>query len=123
MIRHSEKELSLRIDTKNNRRSIHRYTLAQIGDPKFIHFGFHPETMSLIVLGTWADARRAIRVHFVKSGAFYVYSKPLFDGIRVVCPFYQEPGSYLLRGKRIKSIPAISFSLRDIIEEAATEEE
>ena len=70
----SSKDLSLRIDVCNHRICIHRSTLREIGDPEFIHLGVHPGTTNLIILGTWVDERRAIRVRFTKGGSFFVNS-------------------------------------------------
>ena len=109
-----ERALHLRIDFRNHRILIHRSTLRMIGDPAFIHLGVNPEKMTLIVLGTWIDERRAIRVRFTKSGSFYVSSKPLIEGIKSVVKSPDSSDSYLLSGKKIASIPAISFSLRDM---------
>lgn len=114
MSRGKEKRLSLRVDSRNYRICIHRSTLREIGEPAFIHLGVHPDTMSLIVLGTWIDERRAIRVRFSKGGSFFVNSKPLIAGIQSSAHLLEVPGSYLLKGKKIGSIPAIAFSLRDI---------
>jgi len=111
----SDKDLSLRIDVNNHRICIHKATLREIGDPAFIHLGVHPGTMNLVVLGTWVDERRAIRVRFTKAGSFYIHSKPLIEGIRSAAHFSETKNSYLLRGKKIGSIPAISFSLRDMV--------
>ena len=109
----SSKDLSLRIDVCNHRICIHRSTLRQIGEPEFIHIGFQPGTTNLIVLGTWVDERRAIRVRFTKGGSFFVNSKPLIEGIRNKTHCLENPGSYLLKGKKIGGLPAISFSLKE----------
>lgn len=111
----NDKDLSLRIDIRNHRICIHKATLREIGDPAFIHLGVHPGSMNLVVLGTWVDERRAIRVRFTKAGAFYIHSKPLIEGIRSVARFPEMKNSCLLKGKKIGSIPAISFSLRDMV--------
>ena len=117
MSRKSDKELSLRIDVHNHRICIHKATLREIGDPAFIHLGVHPGSMNLVVLGTGVDERRAIRVRFTKAGSFFVNSKPLIEGIRSVAHFPETKKSCLLKGKKIGSIPAISFSLRDLAAE------
>ena len=111
----SEKDLSLRIDIRNHRICIHKATLREIGDPAFIHLGVHPGSMNLVVLGTWVDERRAIRVRFTKAGSFFVNSKPLIEGIRSVVRVPETKNSFLLKGKKIGSIPAIAFSLHDMV--------
>ena len=120
----SDKDLSLRINVCHHRICIHKAALREIGDPAFIHLGVHPPTMNLVVLGTWIDERRAIRVRFTKTGSFYIHSKPLIEGICNLAHFPETKNSCLLRGKKIGSIPAISFSLREmVIEENYHDEE
>lgn len=106
-----ENELTLRIDTKYNRISIHRKTIAAIGDPTFIHLGYDPELKSLMILGTWVDDTRAVRVSFDSSGSFYIHSKRLIEGIRQVGNVLTQSGSFLLYGEKVKNVPAVSFCL------------
>jgi hypothetical protein len=109
----TENELTLRIDTKYNRISIHRKTIAAIGDPTFIHFGYESESKSLMILGTWVDDTRAVRVSFDSSGSFYIHSKRLIEGIRQVGNVLMQPGSFLMFGEKVKNVPAVSFSLKN----------
>ena len=51
------------------------------------------------------------------SGSFFVHSKPLIEGIRSAAHFPETDNSYLLKGKKIGSIPAISFSLHAMVME------
>lgn len=106
-----EKELLLRIDTRHNSLCIHRPTLESIGNPEFIHLGFHPKSKKIMVLGTWIDEKKAIRVKYDRGESFYIYSKSLIDGIRMISGALTKQGSYLIRGKKVASIPAISFSV------------
>lgn len=108
-----ENELTLRIDTKYNRISIHRKTITAIGDPTFIHFGYEPKLKSLMILGTWVDDTGAVRVVFDSSGSFYIHSKRLIEGIRHVGNVLTQPGSFLLYGEKVKSVPAVSFCLKN----------
>ncbi len=112
----TEKELLLRIDTRRNSLCIHRPTLESIGNPEYIHIGFHPKSKKLMVLGTWIDEKKAIRVKYDRGESFYIYSKSLIDGIRMISGSLEKQGSYLLKGKKALSIPAISFS---VVEEEA----
>ena len=118
----TENELTLRIDTKYNRISIHRKTIAAIGDPTFIHFGYEPKLKSLMILGTWVDDTGAVRVSFDSSGSFYIHSKRFIEGIRQVGNVLTQPGSFLLYGEKVKSVPAVSFCLKkaDIISGEST---
>ena len=109
----NEKELFLRIDTRHNSLCIHRPTLESIGNPEFIHLGFHPKSKKLMVLGTWIDEKKAIRVKYDRGESFYIYSKSLIDGIRMISGSLKKQGSYLLKGKKAASIPAISFSVAE----------
>ncbi len=59
---------------------------------------------------------------FVRRGSeqlrsFYIYSKPLIERIQSVAHFPEIKTSCLLKGKKIGSIPAISFSLHDMAAE------
>ena len=110
----NEQELKIRIDTRYNRICIHRKTLRAIGDPYFIHLGYHVETKELMVLGTWIDDRRSIRVRLTGDGSFNINSKGLIDGIRSVSHILQDNSSFLLTGKKAENLPAVSFSLADI---------
>ena len=107
------KELYLRINTRYNRFSIYKQTLEYIGNPDFIHLGFHPKSGRLMVLGAWTDEKKAIRVHFDNRGSFYFYSKSLINGIREINGSLREEGSYLLKGMLVESMPAICFSVRE----------
>ena len=57
-----EQELKIRISTRYNRICIHRKTMKAIGDPTYIHLGYRSDTKELMVLGTWVDDRKSIRV-------------------------------------------------------------
>ena len=108
-----DNKLPIRINTEYCRISINRKTIAAIGDPTFIHLGYDPDIKSLMILGTWVDDTKAVRVTFTRSGSFYIYSKKLIEGIRQVGNVMTYPGSYLLYGIKIKNAPAISFCLAD----------
>ena len=108
-------ELTIRIDPRYYRICIHRKTLKAIGNPKYIHFGYLAKTKELMILGTWIDDRRSVRVRFNNKGSFFVTSKALIEGIREVSKILLEDTSYLITGKRVEHIPAISFSLNNAV--------
>ena len=115
-------ELTLRIDTKYNRISIHRKTITAIGNPTFIHLGYEPELKSLMILGTWIDDTKAIKLIYDSSGSFCIHSKKLIEGIRLVGNVLMHPGSFLLYGEKVKNVAAVSFCLKkaDIISGEST---
>ena len=113
MTENDEKGLYLRIDTRYNRFCIHKSVLKSIGNPEFIQLCFHPKCRELMILSALMDETKAIRVHYCKDRSFFVYSKALIDGIRIISGSLQKQRSYLLKGKLIDSIPAISFSVGD----------
>lgn len=117
----NEQELTIRIDARYNRICIHRKTLKAIGDPTFVHLGYHAKTKELMVLGTWVDDRKSIRVRFDGAGSFYINSKGLIEGIRSVSQIMMEDTSYLVKGKKTDQLPAISFSLSDAVTISETE--
>ena len=105
-------ELTIRIDTRYNRIHLHRQTLKAIGDPEFVHLGYLARTKSLMVLGTWINEQKAIRLRFTTSGSCYVHSKKMIEGIRSVSGVLMEQGSYLLHaGELADKVPAVSFPL------------
>ena len=108
----SKGELTIRIDTRYNRIHLHRQTLKAIGNPEFVHLGYLARTKSLMVLGTWVNEQKAIRLRFAVSGACYVHSKKMIEGIRSVSGVLMEQGSYLLHaGDLADKVPAVSFPL------------
>lgn len=107
----NNQELTIRIDTRYNRFCIHRKALKAIGNPTYIHLGYRADTKELMVLGTWVDDRKSIRVRYTGSGSFYVNSKGLIEGIRSVSRILLEDGSYIVAGKKAEQFPAISFPL------------
>lgn len=108
----SEGELTIRIDTRYNRIHLHRQTLKAIGNPEFVHLGYLARTKSLMVLGTWVNEQKAIRLRFTTSGSCYVHSKKMIEGIRSVSGVLMEQGSYLLHaGELADKVPAVSFPL------------
>ena len=107
----SEQELKIRISTRYNRICIHRKTMKAIGDPTYIHLGYRSDTKELMVLGTWVDDRKSIRVRYTASGSFYINSKGLIEGIRSVSNILTEDGSYVVAGRKAEQFPAISFPL------------
>lgn len=109
----SELTLGLRLDTKYNRVYIHQATLKAIGNPEFVALGIHPKSRKLVVLPSEADAPDAIRVRYAEDNACCIHSKPLLDGIRTMAPQFDQPRSYLLRGKLLAGQPAATFDMNE----------
>lgn len=109
----SELELGLRLDTKYNRIYIHRATLKAIGNPAFVVLGIHPKGQKLVVLPSTANAPDAIRARYAEDNTCCIHSKLLLDGIRTVAPQFDQPRSYLLRGKLLTGQLAAAFDMND----------
>ena len=104
-------DVKLRIDTRYYRICIHRQALKAIGNPTFLNFGCDPDTMRLLVVGSWVDDRKSVRVRYNKSGSVYVYSKPLLQGIREVSHILMEEASYLVAGEAREDERILIFPL------------
>ena len=109
----AELELRLRLDTKYNRIYMHRSTLKAIGNPAFVALGIHPKSRKLVVLPSVADAPDAIRIRYAEDNTCCIHSKPLLDGIRTVAPQFDQPRSYLLRGKLLAGPLAATFDMNE----------
>ena len=106
-------EIKLRIDTRYSRICIHRQALKAIGDPPFLSFGYQPEELCLMIMGSWVDDRKSVRVRYDNSGSVYVFSKPLIQGIRQVSHILMESGSYLVDGKAWETNHILLFPLKE----------
>jgi len=106
-------DVKIRIDTRYYKICIHRQALKQIQNPPFLNFGYDPETMRLLVIGTWVDDRKSLRVRYNHSGSVYVFSKPLLTGIREVSHILTESGSYLVEGEVRENEKILLFPLGD----------
>lgn len=104
-------DVKLRIDTRYYRICIHRQALKAIGNPSFLNFGYDPETMRLLIVGSWVDDRKSVRVRYNKSGSVYVYSKSLLQGIREVSHILMEEASYLVAGEAREDERILIFPL------------
>lgn len=106
-------EAKLRIDTRYFRMCIHRQALKAIGDPTFLNFGYDPDTMRLMIMGSWVDDRKSVRVRYDNSGSVYVFSKPLLQGIREVSHVLTGKASYLVMGEIREADRILIFPLRN----------
>lgn len=106
-------DIKMRIDTRHFQLSIHRQALKAIGNPPFVNLGYQPETMQLMIMGTWLDDRKSVRVRFTKGGSNFICSKPLLQGIREVSHILKETGSYIVEGETIESKGILIFPLKD----------
>ena len=104
-------DVKLRIDTRYFRMCIHRQALKTIGDPLFLHFGYDPGTTRLLIVGSWVDDRKSVRVRYDNSGSVYVYSKPLLEGIRQVSHVLMDSTSYIVEGTAQESERILIFPL------------
>ena len=106
-------DVKLRIDTRYFRMCIHRQALKSIGDPPFLNFGYDPDGVFLMVIGTWVDDRKSVRVRQDNSGSVYVFSKPLLTGIRQVSHILTATASYLVKGEAREKDRYLIFPLKD----------
>lgn len=107
------RDVKIRIDTRYYKICIHRQALKQIQNPPFLNFGYDPDTMRLLVIGTWVDDRKSVRVRYDNSGSVYVFSKSLLTGIREVSHILTEIGSYLVEGEVREDEKLLIFPLND----------
>lgn len=103
--------LTMLINTRYARISIHRQTLKALGDPTFINLGYHFHSKKLILFISGTDACKALRVTLNKDGACYIYSRNLIDGLRHVSSVLTEDGSFLLKGKMDHKASSVLFKL------------
>lgn len=106
-------DVKLRIDTKYFKMCIHRQALKAIGDPPFLNFGYDPDTMRLMIIGSGVNDRKSVRVRFDRSGSVYVFSKPLLVGIRQVSRILMSTASYLVQGEAWETERFLIFPLQD----------
>ena len=107
--------IKIRINTRYFRIYIFRQCLRKIGEPEFINFGYDPETMQLMVMGSFIDDRKSLRVRHNKNGSFFICSKPLIEGIRKVSHILAEPASYLVEGTVSANERVIIFPLKEAV--------
>ena len=105
--------LTMLINTRYARISIHRQTLKALGDPAFINWGYHFQSKKLILFSSGTDACKALRVTLNKDGACYIYSRNLIDGLRHVSSVLTEDGSFLLKGEMDQKASSVSFKLEE----------
>lgn len=104
-------QLTILINTKYARITIHRHTLRSLGDPAYIHWGYHPHNKVLLLFGNGNGRRNALKVYFTKKGACYIHSKALIEGLRRTSGTMSVQGSYLLSGEMDARLSVISFPL------------
>ena len=115
------RNVKIRLNTQYYQIYIYRQALKAIGDPIFINFGYDPETKRLMIIGTWIDDRKSVRVRCNKEGAVYVFSKALIVGIQKVSNILTTTGSYVVKGAVLEAEKVLIFHLEDaeLISEAA----
>lgn len=104
-------QLTIRIDTKNNRIHIHNNVLKELDAPDFVFLGYERKTNKLLILAAAPTARGALRLHFDKDHSCYIHSKGLIDGIRKVSGMLSDLRSYQLTGSLIDNESAIAFPI------------
>lgn len=106
-------EIKIRIETRYFRINIHKQALKAIGNPPFLNFGYQPEKMKLMIMGSWLDDRKSVRVRYEVSGSIYIFSKPLIQGIREVSHILMNEGSYIVEGAATETESILIFPLKE----------
>ncbi len=104
-------KLTILINTKYARITIHRHTLKALGDPAYIHWGYHPQNKVLLLFGNGNGMSNVLKVYFTQKGTCYIHSKALIEGLHRASGAMPVQGSYLLLGKMDEKLSAISFPL------------
>lgn len=107
----SEQELTILINTKYARITVHRKTLKALGEPAYIKLGYNFQDKILILFGADKPAQNTIRVALNKNGVCFIHSKSFMEGLITVSEAMNEQGTYLLKGETDKKLSAVSFSL------------
>ena len=107
----NENVLTILINTKYSRITVHKNTLNSLGDPEFIQLAYNSTKRRLMLFGTAKPAQNTIRVVLRQNGFCYIHSKSFMAGLMSVNEAIRAQGTYLLKGKMDKHLSAAYFSL------------
>lgn len=103
--------LTILINTKYSRITVHKNTLDALGDPAFIQLAYNSKKRMLMLLSAAKQAQNTIRVIRKQHGFCLIHSKSFMFGLMSVSKAIKEQGTYLLKGKMDKQLSAAYFSL------------
>lgn len=107
----NEHILTILINTKYSRITVHKNTLDALGDPAFIQLAYNSKKRMLMLLSAAKQAQNTIRVIRKQHGFCLIHSKSFMFGLMSVSKAMKEQGTYLLKGKIDKQLSAAYFSL------------
>ncbi len=103
--------LTLLINTKYSRITVHKVTLNALGNPAFIQLGYNSAKNRLMLFGSQKPAQNTIRVVLKHNSFCLIHSKSFMKGLITVSKAIKEEGTYLLKGEKDKNLSAAYFSL------------
>lgn len=97
---------------------INKDTISAIGNPEYIILLVNPEDCSLGVSPGIKNDRRAhcISKYNSSRNTMELYSKSFVVSLLKLCPTWHKCGSYKIKGKEIKGMNIVKFSMTDAVE-------
>lgn len=108
-----ENVLTILINTKYSRITVHKNTLNALGNPAFIQLGYNSVKNRLILFGANEPAQNTIRVVLKHNSFCFIHSKSFMFGLMSVSEVMKTHGTFLLKGKPDKQMKAACFSLNN----------
>lgn len=103
--------LTILVNTKYSRITVHKITLNALGNPAFIQLGYNSVKNRLMLFGVQKPAQNTIRVVLKHNSFCFIHSKSFMKGLMIVSKAIKEDGTYLLKGEKDKQLSAAYFSL------------
>ena len=103
--------LTILVNTKYSRITVHKVTLNALGNPAFIQLGYNSVKNRLMLFGAQKPAQNTIRVVLKQNSFCFIHSKSFMKGLMTVSKSIKEEGTYLLKGEKDKQLSAAYFSL------------
>lgn len=106
------------IDQKKCRIRIHKCTLHQLGDPKFIQILINPDIPTVIIrCAGYSDklVHRIVSNNFNSRQSYELYSRYFVKKLHNVCPEWDNNKSYKICGKIIPFENIAYFDLRKAV--------
>lgn len=107
------KTLTILINTKYSRITVHKSTLIALGLPAFIQLGYNSSKNRLMLFGAKNPSQNTIRVVLKQNSFCYIHSRSFVMGLMSVSKALKEDETYLLKGEMDKQLTAAYFSLEN----------